>query len=248
MTSFAAHNRPLLVLVGLMAVSLVVLLLLVPPIPQDQAYHQFADQRPLLGVPNFWNVASNIPFMLVGAVGLWKFHRQQITIVLFAGMLLAGIGSAYYHWRPSDHTLLWDRLPMTLCFMAIFAAGIEERIGERAAAVMLWPLLLLGIVSLLVWRWTDDLRLYGWVQFFPIVALPLLFLLFPPKFTGTYYWMIAAGLYALAKAAEHFDRATLAAGNGISGHTIKHLLAAAACYVVLRYFETRRPIAETAAQ
>ncbi len=94
-----------------------------------------------------------------------------------------------------------------------------------------------------MWRWTDDLRLYGWVQFFPIVALLLLFVLFPPTYTGTSYWLIAAALYALAKAAEHFDRAILVAGGVISGHTIKHLLAAAACYVVLLYFEHRRPVA-----
>src|SRR5262244_3087257 len=39
-----------------------------------------------------------------------------------------------------------------------------------------------------------------WVQFFPCLALPLLFLLFPPKYTGTSYWIIAGALYALAKA------------------------------------------------
>jgi hypothetical protein len=223
-------------------------LLLVPPIPQDQAYHHFADQKTLLGVPNFWNVASNLPLVLVGAVGLWKFHREAITVVLFAGMLLAGIGSSYYHWSPNDGTLLWDRLPMTLCFMAIFAAGIEERVGTRVGTIMLWPLLACGVISLLVWRYTDDLRLYAWVQFFPIVALLLLFVMFPPTYTGTSYWLIAAALYALAKAAEHLDRAILVAGGVVSGHTIKHLLAAAACYVVLLYFENRRPVAATAQQ
>lgn len=244
MIAVASRNLPLLVLAGLMIISLAGLLF-VPAIPQDQAYHRFADQTALLGVPNFWNVMSNAPFVLVGAVGLWKFHRQAITLVLFTGMLLAGIGSGYYHWSPSDATLLWDRLPMTLCFMAIFAAGIEERVGTRIGTLMLAPLLVVGIVSLLVWRYTDDLRLYGWVQFFPIIALLLLFVMFPPTYTGTSYWLIAALLYALAKAAEHFDRTILLAGNVISGHTIKHLLAAAACYVVLLYFEHRRPIGAT---
>lgn len=49
------QRRPVLVFFGLMAASLAGLLLL-PPIPQDQSYHHFADQRTLLGVPNFWNV------------------------------------------------------------------------------------------------------------------------------------------------------------------------------------------------
>jgi hypothetical protein len=139
--------------------------------------------------------------------------------------------------------LLWDRLPITLFFMAIFAAAIEERIDARAGALLLWPLLAVGVSSLLWWRWTDDLRLYGWVQFFPCLALPLMFLLFPAKYTGTFYWMIAAAFYALAKAAEHYDRAIYSAGWLLSGHTLKHLAAAAACYSVLRYFQTRRPIA-----
>jgi hypothetical protein len=239
-----ARNRPLVILLGAMAITLVGLLL-VPPIPQDQSYHQFADQQALLGVPNFWNVISNLPFVLVGAVGLWKFHRDPITLVLFAGVLLTGIGSSYYHWNPRDDTLLWDRLPMTLCFMAIFAYLIAERIDARAGALLLWPLLALGVASLLLWRATDDLRLYAWVQFFPLLALPVMLVLLPPRYTGTFYWVIAAVLYALAKLTEHLDRPILSADTIISGHTIKHLLAAAACSAVLRYFETRQPINKT---
>jgi hypothetical protein len=246
MSARAQQSRALLVLVGLMAVS-VAALMLVPPIPQDQGYHHFADQRALFGIPNFWNVVSNLPFIAVGAVGLWQFHRDPATIAIFAGIALTGIGSSYYHWAPSDDTLVWDRLPITITFMALFAAAIEERVDARAGRALLWPLLALGVVSLLVWRFTDDLRLYGWVQFFPCVALLVLLFLFPPKYTGTAYWLIALGLYVLAKAAEHFDRAIHAAGgSSLSGHTFKHLLAAGACYAILRYFQTRRPLHEEA--
>jgi hypothetical protein len=243
MTEVAKSNRPLLILLGLMAVTLAGLLL-VPPVPQDQSYHQFADQRALLAIPHFWNVVSNLPFIAIGAVGLWRFHRDPATVVLFSGILLTGFGSAYYHWAPSDDTLLWDRLPITLGFMGLFAVAIEERIDARAGAVLLWPLVALGVLSLLVWRWTDDLRLYAWVQFFPCLALLAMLLLCLPKFTGTWYWLVALALYALAKAAEHYDRAIYAAGGTtLSGHTIKHLLAAGACYAILRYFQTRRPLA-----
>jgi hypothetical protein len=100
-------------------------LLLLPPISQDQDYHQFADQRTLLGIPNFWNVVSNLPFIVVGALGLRRFYQKPATFALFSGFLLTGFGSSYYHWNPSDETLLWDRLPMTLCFMAILAIAIE---------------------------------------------------------------------------------------------------------------------------
>jgi hypothetical protein len=217
-------------------------LLLLPPIPQDQSYHQFADQRTLLGMPNFWNVVSNLPFIAIGAMGLRKFRHDPIPIVVFLAIFLTGFGSSYYHWDPNDDTLFWDRLPMTLFFMAILAATIEERINARVGAVMLWPLLAIGVFSLLLWRWTDDLRLYFWVQFYPCLALPLLFWLFPPKYTGQFYWIIAAALYALAKLLEFSDGAVYSVGSILSGHTLKHLAAAAACFAVLRYFQTRRPI------
>ena len=220
-------------------------LLLLPTISQDQSYHQFADQRNLLGVPNFWNVVSNLPFIAIGAAGLRRFHHDPATVVLFLGILLTGFGSSYYHWNPNDGTLFWDRLPMTLCFMAILASAVEERVNARAGAVLLWPLLIIGVLSLLLWRWTGDLRLYIWVQFFPCLALPLLFLLFPPKYTGTSYWVMAAALYALAKLLEFYDDAIYSAGSILSGHTLKHFAAAGACFAVLRYFQTRWPIVPT---
>src|SRR5262249_19106048 len=127
----ARQDCILLGLFGLMAVSLAGLLLL-PPIVQDQSYHQFADERALLGVPNFWNVVSNLPFIAVGVAGLQQFRRDPATLVLFLGILMTGFGSAYYHWDPNDRTLFWDRLPMALSFMAILAIAIEERVNTRA--------------------------------------------------------------------------------------------------------------------
>ena len=50
-------NLPVLVFFCLMVISLGGLLLL-SPIPQDQNYHQFADQRTIFGIPNFWNIVS----------------------------------------------------------------------------------------------------------------------------------------------------------------------------------------------
>jgi len=242
MLSSAKRKRPVLTLLVLTVASLAGLSL-IPPIPQDQSYHQFADQRTLFGIPNFWNVVSNLPFIAVGAAGLARFHRQAATTVLFLGIFLTGFGSSYYHWNPSDGPLFWDRLPMTLCFMAILALVVEERVSGKAGAVLLWPLLAVGLFSLLLWRQIGDLRLYVWVQFFPALALPLMFLLFPPKYTGTYYWLIAAALYALAKVLEFYDGAVYSVGSILSGHTLKHLAAASACFAILRYFAARRPIA-----
>jgi hypothetical protein len=236
-----SKRNPLLILFGLMVASLAGLLLLAP-IPQDQAYHQFADRRTLFGIPNFWNVVSNIPFIVVGAAGLWKLRRDPATVVLFTGIFLTGFGSAYYHWNPSDRSLFWDRLPMTLSFMAILSVVVRERVNARVGAILLWPSLAVALFSLLLWRWTDDLRLYAWVQFFPYFALLLLILVFPPKYTGTSYWIIAAVLYALAKLLEFYDEEVYSVGSILSGHTVKHFAAAAACFSILRYYQTRQPL------
>jgi Ceramidase len=221
-------NLPVLVLLSLMATSLGGLLLL-PPIPQDQAYHQFADQRTIFGIPNFWNVVSNLPFLAVGVAGLRRFRGDAATIVFFLGVFLTAIGSSYYHWNPSDHALFWDRLPMTLSFAAVLALVVKERVGTRAGTV-LWPALAIGLFSLLLWRWSDDLRLYFWLQFFPGLAVLSLFLLYTPKYTGTNYWVAAGTLYALAKVFEFTDEAIYSAGSLLSGDTLKHLAAAAACF------------------
>jgi hypothetical protein len=237
----AIRARPLTFLFGLAAVSLLALVF-VPPIPQPQAYHRFADHRTLLGAPHFWNVVSNLPFVLVGALGL-KFLRRDLSAgVFFVGVFLTGFSSSYYHWNPNDAGLFWDRLPMTFAFMAILANVIEERIDARVGRALLWPLVALGVVSLLVWLKFDDLRLYGWVQFFPCVALPLMFVLLPPKYTGTSWWFVAAGFYVLAKLLEHFDAAVYSGLQIVSGHSLKHVAAACACAAILVAFETRRPI------
>jgi Ceramidase len=235
------NNLRLTIFLAAMVASLAALWLL-PPIYQPQSYHQFADVHTFFGIANFWNVVSNLPFIAIGAAGLLWHRDNPATVVIFAGIFLTGFGSSYYHWNPNDATLFWDRLPMALAFAAILAYAIEERIDARAGAILLWPLLALGVFSLLLWRWTGDLRLYAWMQFFPCVALPVMFLTCPPKYTGTSYWVIAAVLYALAKVFEYTDRAIYSVEHLLSGHTLKHLSAAGACYAILRYFDTRKPI------
>jgi len=217
-------------------------LLLLPPIPQDQNYHDFADQRTLLRIPHFWNVVSNTPFIVIGAVGLWPLRRGPAIVILFLGILLTGFGSAYYHLDPDDSTLFWDRLPMAIAFMTILAMAVGERLDAKTGAILLWPLIAIGVLSILLWRWTGDLRPYGWVQFFPCLVLPVLFLRFPPKYSCTSYWLIAAALYVLAKLFEFNDGAIYSVGSILSGHTLKHVAAAAACFAILRHFQKRQPI------
>ena len=189
-------------LLGLCLLMLVVMALL-PRIAQDPAYHAFADGRPFLGVPNFLNVASNFPFLVVGALGLGFLARDRRSggsrafatpddrrpyWPFFVGIGLTAFGSAYYHWRPSNATLFWDRLPMTIGFMALLASVIGERISRRAGARLLWPLIVAGAASALYWHVTEqqgagDLRPYGLVQFGSLVLVPLILALFPARYT-----------------------------------------------------------------
>ncbi len=236
-------GRGAIMLLGGLGLASAAALAAMPPITQDQSYHDFADTRALLGIANFWNVVSNLPFVAVGAAGLAFFRRDAAATALFVGIFLTGFGSSYYHLASDDGRLFWDRLPMTIGFMALLAGAVGERFGDTAGRLALWPLLAAGGASLLWWRWSGDLRPYIWVQFYPFLVLPIFYVWFPAT-TGTPILITAAGLYGLAKALEYFDRVIYAASGAIvSGHTLKHLAAAAACYALLRYIAQRRPLA-----
>ncbi len=249
-----------LALLAALTLAALLAVLALPPFPQPQAYHNFADQRGLFGVPHFLNVASNTALVLVGAVGLWFVLRSgkwpdagvaaqswQRTpyLVFFLGVLLTGFGSAWYHWSPDTGRLTWDRLPMTLIFMSFFAAAVGERMSARAARLGLAPLLVLGLASVVLWqlgeqRGAGDLRLYGFVQFYTALMIPVMVLLFPSRYGGDREVLQALGLYALAMVCDLLDARIFALGQIVSGHTLKHLLAGAAAYRVLRMLTARR--------
>ncbi len=153
------------------------------PISQDQEYHGFADGRAGLCVPNAWNVLSNLPFLVVGALGFATLRRASRTrcpstgpasrdslracgprarwewaaaIVFCVGVVGTAFGSSLYHWDPRDATLVWDRLPMTLVFSPFLALLLGERLGERVGRAALVPILLLGVGSVVYWAATLD--------------------------------------------------------------------------------------------
>lgn len=232
------------------------------PISQDPAYHLFADTRSFFGIPNFNDVVSNAGFLVVGLIGIFMMlgeKRRSIFVqprdarpyvVFFIGVALVGLGSAYYHWAPSNDRLLWDRLPMSIAFMAVVSAVVADRVDAKAGNG--WVLLLLvalGLASLIYWNWTEslgrgDLRFYALVQFYPMVALPVLCWLFPEhRHTAGRYLVWAIAWYGLSKVLEHFDGEVFDLfGHTVSGHTLKHLAAAAATFVVLRMLLSRRPV------
>ena len=238
-----------LALVFLVFAPLGILFAAVAPIAQDPAYHAFADQRALLGLPHFANVASNLGFLFVGLSGLQLCLARGVHgasrawIVFFFGVLLAAFGSAYYHWMPSNETLAWDRLAMSVAFMALFSGLIAEHVRPDIERALLRGAIAIGIVAVGWWHYTGDLRLYVWVQFGPLLALAFVLLAFPGHYTHRGYLLLGLAFYALAKAAELGDAVVYSAtGQAISGHTLKHLLAAAATYCVYAMLRQRKPV------
>lgn len=211
---------------------------ILPAVPQPLEYHRFADARALLGMPNAVDVLSSGAFVVVGALGLLVLRRRTGAAVgpgrpawrvLFAGVVATGLGSAWYHLDPTNGTLVWDRLPMAVSFMALVSALVAERVGAELGRRLLVPLVLAGIASVAYWylgerRGEGNLVPYAIVQFGSLAAIPVVLLARRGRDGAD--WILALGLYALSKAFEVSDAAVLAA-VGVSGHTLKHLFAAA---------------------
>lgn len=217
------------------------------PIGQDPSYHLFADRRQFLGIPNFANVVSNIPFLLIGLFGLRLCCQKQTTgaklswMVVFLSVALVALGSAYYHWNPNDKTLFWDRLPMTAGFMGLAVAVASEHVDRKIEVLALPLALAVGIGSLLWWALYNDLRFYGWIQFISLAVVAVILALFPAAYSHRYFLAVGLGLYLFAKFAETYDAAFFAAtGNMLAGHTLKHLLAAAAVFSIYLMLRNRR--------
>lgn len=252
-------NRRVWIFVSVLAAAILGVFLL-PPIAQHEAYHRFADQRALLGIPHCLDVISNIPFLAVGVWGIWLVSSKGGLLdrfldsrerwpyfVFFAGVALTAFGSAYYHLQPDDARLVWDRIPMTVGFMGLLSAMIAERISVKAGLRLLAPLVVLGVASVLYWRVTQqaghgDLRPYALVQFGSMMAILLLIVSFPPRYTRSADLIPSFLIYGLAKMFEAADRPIFAAlGNSVSGHTLKHVAGAISAYWIIRMLRTRRP-------
>ena len=231
-----------------------------PPLPQPEAYHAFAETRTWLGIPHFTDVVSNLVFLLVGALGLgWLLrnrHRLGVIFVhwveslpyavLFVATIGIAVGSGYYHWDPDHLRLYWDRLAMTVAFMSLAATIIGERLHYRLGLIALPILVLLGMGAATHWLFTElggagDLRPYLLTQVVPLVAGALLILLYRSPYTRGGDFIAAGGWYLLALVAQNLDREIHEFTAGwISGHTLKHLLAGLAIYWILRMLRLRK--------
>lgn len=247
--------RALLFLALLAAAALVVL---VPPIAQPLSYHDFADRRACLGLPNCLDTASNALFVLAGAWGLHvllgaKFRpvfidprERRPYALFFVAVVLIGLASAHYHLAPDNAGLAWDRAAMALAFMAWLSAVIAERVGTRAGLALLVPLSAIGLAAVIYWYWSEtqgagDLRPWLLVQLMPILLAPLLVWLYPPRYSHGRVALAVVGLYLVALLFDLGDRAVFAFTDGlVGGHALKHAVAALAAWLVARQLHRRR--------
>ena len=234
--------------------------MMLPPIAQPPEYHQFADQRNFFGIPNFSDVISNLAFLLSGGAGLaflWQVHENPAQTVfqdrkeswpywvLFVSIASVAFGSIYYHWTPDIDHLLWDRLPIVIAIAALLSATIADRISLTAGLWLLPLLVILAVSSVLYWYWTElhgrgNLNFYVVMQFYSILLIIWISLRFSSRYThGNGVFQVIA-LYAVAKAAEMLDGKIFIWTEGlISGHTLKHLIAAFAAYWIVGVLRRR---------
>ncbi len=225
--------------------------LLAPPLAQPQSYHDFADQRTLWRIPHAANVLSNLAFVAVGSWGLAALVRGSMNFgvapgarkawfVMFLGITLTGIGSAYYHLAPCDSTLVWDRLPMALAFAGLVAGTLADRAPSLSGPVIL-ALAATAIGSVVAWAVSGDLVPYLSMQAGYVVVVLLATALIGSPYTRAGQLFGAVALYAGAIVCERLDVPIDAALGGlVSGHTLKHLLAAAAAWLIGLMLTRRR--------
>lgn len=210
---------------------------MVPPIPQSQAYHNFVDGRLTLNIPNFADVVSNIPFLFVGIFGLLKLKTisksKRQYFIFFIGIIGVSIGSSYYHLNPTNSTLVWDRLPMTVVFMSLASIIISEFVDSKKGQLLLFPMIITGIVSIFYWVIFNDLKWYALVQFFPMVLLPIILVFCKSKYTMTFgYWFLLIA-YVAAKVFEYYDTQIFDTLRLVSGHSLKHIVSASGLAILL---------------
>lgn len=232
------------VLLGGMAV-LLVLALVLPPVLQPAHYHAFADQRSWGALPHAGDVLSNLGFLLaavVGAVLLWRADARCLSPAAWglAALFLVGLaasagGSACYHWAPVDASLAWDRLGMGLAFSGLLGLAVHTRLDDESACWTAVAVVVAAPLAVLVWWQTGNVLPWSLLQAEGVLAVLWLAWLRPrpealPIALG---WVVL--WYALAKLLELSDAFVFAAtGELVSGHSLKHWVAACAAWPVLR--------------
>lgn len=233
-------NIGVLLIATITLASIITAVMIKKPITQDLLYHNFSDTKTLFNIPNFWNVISNLPFFMVGLLGVLTFNKNKLLTlkftVFFIGVMLVALGSGYYHLQPNNSTLVWDRLPMTIAFMALFSIIISDFFNKKIGNFLFYPLLLIGLFSVLYWNFGNehDLKYYVLVQFYPMLIIPILLVFFKNKNQQTKgYWLLLIA-YIIAKLLEHFDKEIYTFLKVVGGHPIKHIVAALGIWLFIK--------------
>jgi hypothetical protein len=140
--------------------------------------------------------------------------------------------------------LVWDRLALSLMLSSFFVIVVSDFASARLGRALLAPAVILGSYSVLHWRWTEllgrgDLRLYAFVQFYPVIAVPFIAALFRSRYDSRGALLSTCALYGAAKLCELYDYPIRDLLGFWSGHTLKHFVAAAASYLPLHALRRR---------
>lgn len=243
-------SRPESVLL-LLAAALLALAVLGPVLPASPHQHGFADQRALAGIPCAMDVLSNLPFAIAGLWGLWSLRRvareamdpvsRACSSLFFHGLVFTAAGSAFYHWLPDDAGLLWDRMGMVLPFAGLLGLAAAGRVSVRAGWLAAGAVMAAGVAAVAWWAYSGNLLPWAVVQLGGMLVVLALAML--PRREGALHVHLGAviAMYGLAKLFEAADRAVFeATAQWVSGHSLKHMLAAGAAWPVLRALHNSR--------
>jgi len=208
-------NRARLLALLLLTAALAGALALLAPLAQPLSYHEFADQRAFFGVPNFLNVLSNLALLLVAALGL--------------GLLRRGSGAVFVERA--------ERWPYVLFFLAVAATSLGSAWYHLAPDNT-------GAATVIYWHFSaalgaENVLPYFALQAYAILAVLVLLGCCPPRYSHGRYLLLTLALYGAALATERLDHPLFALGQFVSGHTVKHLLAALAVHQVTRMLRAR---------
>lgn len=251
-----------LLMFGIFSVGIVLISIIMPPTSQSIEYHQFVDQRIYFGIPNFFNVISNIFLLFSGLAGFIfllrpreflihktfiKFSERWPYFILFLSVIMASLASTYYHLAPDNTRLVWDRLPIAIGIVTLLSTVLIERISINIGFILLPFLILFGIGSVMYWYWSEqyglgNLNYYIVVQFYSILAIILLGKYFSSRYTRGADIYIVIILYSFAKFAEIADHEIYSLGQVISGHSVKHLFVGMAVFWIIYMLHKRRPL------
>jgi hypothetical protein len=218
---------------------------------QDPVYHLFADTRTCLGIPRAGDVLTNLSILAAGVAGVALRRRANVLpeerrayAVLVFAMIATAIGSAYYHWAPSDARLIWDRLPMALMLGSLASLVMSDRVDASFARASLVPFCALAAGSILLWWASGDLWLYLIVRDGTGAMMLITIILRKGRYTAAWWLLGALALDIAMTAAERFDYEIFAAtGMLLSGHNVKHILAGGVLGCVLAWVVLRKTTA-----